>query len=120
VDSVSHRAGVPPQYGIHLMKPIENTDDYLRQLLAAKLGTAPATIMPSASLRQDLGVDSLSFVSLVMEIEDELDLDIPDEDAAQLLTVKQLMDYVAFAVAANEMRRTRQIARPYKKAVGHN
>jgi len=101
------------------MRPSDNTDDYLRDLLAAKLGKVPAAIAHDASLIDDLGADSLDLVGLIMEIEYELDIDIPDEDSAQLVTVRQLMDYVAFAAAAKEMRRVRQVKQPYKKAVGH-
>src|SRR5689334_7489052 len=100
------------------MRVVDNTDQYLRRLLTARLGADPAAIVPNASLRQDLGADSLGLVSLIVEIEDDLDLDIPDEDAAQLLTVKQLMDYVAFAAAAKDMQRERQVLPRYKKAVG--
>jgi acyl carrier protein len=99
------------------MRP-QNTDDYLRDLLAARLGLQPAVLGPEAALK-GLGADSLDLVSLIMEIEDELDIDIPDEEAAQLSTVKQLMDYIALAVATQETLKVRQIPKPYKKAVGY-
>ena len=102
------------------MRLPENTDDYLRDLLAARLGIDPAAMTPEAALSRDLGIDSLELVSLVMEIEEDLDLDIPDEDAAQLLTIKQWQDYVSFAAAARETQQPRQIRQPYKKAVGYH
>ena len=67
--------------------------------IAAVLGDQPELITADALLVQDLGADSLDSVSLVLAIEDRFAIDMPDEEVEQLRTVRQLIDYVEFAVA---------------------
>ena len=67
--------------------------------IAAVLGERPERITPDMSLIHDLGADSLDSVSLVLAIEDRFGIDLPDEDAEQLRTVRQLIEYVELAVA---------------------
>jgi acyl carrier protein len=50
----------------------------------------------------ELAADPLDSVALIMAIEDRFEIDIPDEDAGEIRTVKQMAEYVMFAVAANE------------------
>lgn len=59
-------------------------------------------IVPEARLAQDLGADSLDAVALVIAIEDHFAIDIPDEDAEQLRTVRDVIEYVELAVAMRQ------------------
>jgi acyl carrier protein len=52
-------------------------------------------IVPEASFVDDLGADSLDLVELIMSMEEEFDIDIPDEEAEKLVTVKDVFDFVA-------------------------
>ena len=69
-------------------------------VVAATLRLDRDGIARDASLVDDLGADSLDWVSLIMALEDHFAVDIPDEDAAELRTVKQVADYVMLAIDA--------------------
>jgi acyl carrier protein len=62
--------------------------------LVDKLGTDESAISEEASFQDDLNADSLDLVELIMELEDQFGLKIPDEDAQKLQTVGQAVDYV--------------------------
>ena len=62
--------------------------------LVDKLGADEAEINDEASFQEDLSADSLDLVELIMELEDQFGLKIPDEDAQKLTTVGQAVDYV--------------------------
>ena len=79
------------------MNPLESE---VIAIVAATLRVERSGITRDASLEDDLGADSLDWVSLIMALEDRFAVDIPDEDAAELRTVKQVTDYVALAVDA--------------------
>ncbi len=64
------------------------------ELIVEKLGVEPGEVTPEASFIDDLGADSLDIVELIMDIEDEFDLEIPDEEAENISTVKQAVDYI--------------------------
>ncbi len=64
------------------------------ELIVEKLGVEPGEVTPEASFIDDLGADSLDIVELIMDIEDEFDLEIPDEEAENITTVKQAVDYI--------------------------
>jgi len=53
-----------------------------------------AEVTPGASFQEDLGADSLDVVELVMQFEEAFDLEIPDEDAEKIKTVKDAIDYI--------------------------
>ncbi|KAL4398936.1 mitochondrial acyl carrier protein [Malassezia pachydermatis] len=55
----------------------------------------PAQITPSASFQGDLGLDSLDAVEVVMAIEEEFNIEIPDADADAITTVQQAVDYIS-------------------------
>jgi len=55
---------------------------------------APTEVTPEANLIKDLGIDSLDFAELIMEFEQEFNIRIPDNDAEQLQTVSEIVDYV--------------------------
>jgi acyl carrier protein len=71
-------------------------------LIAATLRVDEAMVGRNATLAGDLGADSLDFVALILAIEDEFKVDIHDEEAAEILTVEEMIEYVTFAVAVKE------------------
>jgi acyl carrier protein len=71
-----------------------NVDKKIKQIIAEQLGLPEEEIQDSASLLDDLGADSLDIVELVMAMEEEFEMEIPDEDAEKIVTVKDVIDYV--------------------------
>ena len=68
--------------------------DKVKQIIVEQLGVDEAQVDPSASFVDDLGADSLDIVELVMKFEEDFELDIPDEDAENIKTVKDAIDYI--------------------------
>ena len=66
----------------------------VKALIAESLGVSEDEIVPSASFIEDLGADSLDIVELVMAIEKEFDIEIPDDDAEKIGTVQDAIDYI--------------------------
>lgn len=66
----------------------------IKVIVADKLSIGEDQVTEEASFIDDLGADSLDTVELVMALEDEFDLDIPDEDAEKMTTVGKAIDYV--------------------------
>jgi acyl carrier protein len=67
----------------------------LQKIIAEQLGIDESVIKPTSSIKDDLGADSLDTVELVMVIEGEYDIQIPDELAEKITTVQHIMDYIA-------------------------
>ena len=65
----------------------------IADILFDQLGVDRDLITPEAKLEEDLGADSLDLVEIIMSVEDEFVIDIPDEHAEKLQTVQQLADY---------------------------
>jgi acyl carrier protein len=62
--------------------------------VAEHLQVSEDQVVPEASFIDDLGADSLEIVELVMALEDEFGISIPDEKAEQIKTVKEVIDYI--------------------------
>jgi acyl carrier protein len=71
-------------------------------LVATALRVDQAMVERDSSFARDLGADSLDSVTLILAVEDEFGIDIHDEDAAEILTVEQMIEYVTLALAAQE------------------
>jgi len=68
--------------------------EQVARILVDKLGLAETEITPDANLVKDLGIDSLDYAELVMEFEQAFDIRIPDEDAEQLDTIDDAINYI--------------------------
>jgi acyl carrier protein len=69
-------------------------EEKVKDIIVDKLGVAPEKVKPEAHFIDDLGADSLDTVELVMAFEEEFNVEIPDEDAQQITTVKAAIDYL--------------------------
>lgn len=72
-----------------------DTFDKVKQIIVDRLDVEEAQVVPEASFKEDLGADSLDVVELVMELEDEFDMEISDEEAEKITTVKEVVDYIS-------------------------
>ncbi len=69
-------------------------EEKVKQLIVEQLGVDEAEVTPTASFIEDLGADSLDIVELVMTFEESFEIEIPDEDAEKIHTVKDSVDYI--------------------------
>jgi acyl carrier protein len=69
-------------------------DERVKQIIVEQLGVDEGEVTPNASFVDDLGADSLDTVELVMAFEEAFDIEIPDEDAEKIRTVKDAIDYI--------------------------
>ncbi len=70
-------------------------------IVAEQLGVNKEQVAPETSFVNDLGADSLDTVELVMELEEEFDINIPDDAAEKIQTVGQAIEFIEKAQAAN-------------------
>ena len=73
----------------------EEIFERVKDVLTERLGVEEAEVTESASFQDDLAADSLDLVELIMELEEQFGITISDEDAQQLQTVGQAVDYVS-------------------------
>ena len=69
-------------------------EDKVKKIIAEKLSVDLVEVVPEASFVDDLGADSLDLVELIMTMEEEFDIDISDEDAEKLESVKDAIDFI--------------------------
>ena len=72
----------------------EEIFDKVKGIIVEQLGVAEAAINMEASFIDDLGADSLDIVELIMALEEEFDMEIPDEDAEKVVTVGDVVEYI--------------------------
>jgi len=71
-----------------------STEDRVKKIVVEHLGVEADTVTPDASFIDDLGADSLDIVELVMAFEEEFSVEIPDDAAEKITTVKDAIDYI--------------------------
>ena len=73
----------------------ENVEERVKKIIVEQLGVDGSEVKREAHFVNDLGADSLDTVELVMALEEEFDMEIPDEQAEKIQTVGQAVDYIA-------------------------
>ena len=72
----------------------KQVEEKVKQIIVEQLGVEEGEVTQSASFVDDLGADSLDTVELVMAFEESFNIEIPDEDAEKIKTVKDAVDYI--------------------------
>jgi len=72
----------------------EEVFEKVKGIIVEQLGVAETSVTMEASFIDDLGADSLDIVELVMALEEEFDMEIPDSDAEKVVTVGDVVDYI--------------------------
>ena len=71
-----------------------DVSEKVKSIIVEQLQVDEAEVTPGASFQEDLGADSLAVVELVMQFEEAFDIQIPDEDAEKIKTVKDAIEYI--------------------------
>ena len=71
-----------------------SVEEKVKEIIVDQLGVDEKQVSAEASFIDDLGADSLDTVELVMALEEEFDIEIPDEDAEKIATVQNAVDYI--------------------------
>ena len=69
-------------------------EDKIKEIIIEQLGVSAEEVVPEASFIDDLGADSLDIVELVMALEEEWGLEIPDDDAEKIQTIQDAINYI--------------------------
>ena len=77
----------------------EEVFERVKKIIIEQLGVTESTVILEASFVDDLGADSLDIVELVMALEEEFDIEIPDSDAEKVVSVGDVVDYIKEHVA---------------------
>ena len=77
----------------------EEIFERVKKIIIEQLGVTESTVTLEASFVDDLGADSLDIVELVMALEEEFDIEIPDSDAEKVVSVGDVVDYIKEHVA---------------------
>jgi len=73
-------------------------EDKIRKIICEQLDVPEKDVVPEASFVDDLGADSLDQVELIMAMEEEFDVSIPDEDAEKIATAQDAINYIKKAI----------------------
>ena len=73
---------------------MSTVEERVKKLICEQLGVKEEEVKAEASFVDDLGADSLDTVELVMALEEEFETEIPDEEAENITTVKEAIDYI--------------------------
>jgi len=76
------------------LRMASSVEDKVKQIIVEQLGVDESEVTPTASFIDDLGADSLDTVELVMALEEGFGMEIPDEDAEKITTVKDAINYI--------------------------
>ncbi len=68
--------------------------DKVKEIIVEQLGVTESSVTLEASFIDDLGADSLDIVELIMALEEEFDMEIPDADAEKIVTVNDVVEYI--------------------------
>ena len=79
---------------VNLKVSSEEVFDKIKEIIVEQLGVAENSVTEEASFIDDLGADSLDIVELIMALEEEFDIEIPDADAEKVVTVGDVVDYI--------------------------
>ena len=80
--------------GKEVGKSMATVDERVKKIIAEQLGVEEEEVTLEAHFVEDLGADSLDTVELVMALEEEFEIEIPDEEAEKITTVQQAIDYI--------------------------
>lgn len=69
-------------------------EERVKEIIVEQLGVSPEQVKPEARFIDDLGADSLDTVELIMALEEEFNVEIPDEDAEKMITVGDSLNYL--------------------------
>ena len=72
----------------------EEVFEKVKEIIVEQLGVAENAVTQEASFIDDLGADSLDIVELIMALEEEFDIEIPDSDAEKVVTVEDVVEYI--------------------------
>jgi acyl carrier protein len=73
---------------------VANIDERVKNIMVEQLGVDASEVKPEAQFVNDLGADSLDIVELIMALEEEFDIEIPDEQAEKIKTVGEALEYI--------------------------
>jgi acyl carrier protein len=86
---------LPPTGRKEIADLMASVDERVKQIIVEQLGVDEGEVTANASFVDDLGADSLDTVELVMAFEEAFEIEIPDEDAEKIRTVKDAVDYIS-------------------------
>ncbi|MDR1684644.1 MAG: acyl carrier protein [Elusimicrobiota bacterium] len=77
----------------------KQVEEKVKNIIVEQLGVEPEQVKPEAQFVNDLGADSLDIVELIMALEEEFDIEIPDEQAEKIKTVGEALNHITGKVA---------------------